>query len=631
MNGPLSYSNEKQVNIIPQENFEQLTQEVFGTIADNLSKSLGPLGSSATILDGMMTGATKDGYNILSKYTFLNKYKRMIYNLILAPCTVMNNTVGDATTTVIVLTDTLLNRYRANKNRFDMLCRLPRQFSNAWDIVVDALTERVRNEAKPINMSDDSIYHLAYVTSNGNEQLSRDIANIYKECPNPTIKRKDSPTNRSYVEKINGYSLDCHLISDGYAKNEDMSVSFDDVAVAILNFKVDNDVFEQFIKPMNAVYLAMNKRFVVLAPAYDHLLVDTEITRYTNAEFRSPHGINLILNQYDASKFDDENELKDLSIILNGKILSTDDMKKVIGNPEFNPDKLAEDTLGNKIAGENEEDYYRWIGYASHASLSIYNGAIFTPKDIENNEAYYTACAQAKIELDNIAASVSNDQKAYSLKIYHAEKRISRLNMNTYIYYVGANSSLQKQILDDSVDDVIKCIKSAVKHGTVPGCQLTLIEAAKEYMKSFTDKLNNNQMREIDFICIEVASIIIGALIDTYHRVLTGPDGMGILRSLCEWPKTSGDEQQDAELWKAFCKDGEQKATEVIDESIRRHQVFDIENLEYSDNIITSAETDIMVLKSAAELIKILVTSNQCVYISPEVTDAHQEKYTDML
>ena len=55
MNNFLEYSNETQSNIIPQENFEDLTHEVFNVIATNLSKSLGPLGSSATILDG---GAT---------------------------------------------------------------------------------------------------------------------------------------------------------------------------------------------------------------------------------------------------------------------------------------------------------------------------------------------------------------------------------------------------------------------------------------------------------------------------------------------------------------------------------------------------------------------------------------------
>ena len=104
----LEYSNKTQSNIIPKEEFESLVQETFGIIADNITKSLGPLGSSATILDGMMTEATKDGYSILMKYCFHNRYKKMIYNLIKAPCTRMNNTVGDGTTTATVLAQAMI-------------------------------------------------------------------------------------------------------------------------------------------------------------------------------------------------------------------------------------------------------------------------------------------------------------------------------------------------------------------------------------------------------------------------------------------------------------------------------------------------------------------------------------------
>ena len=125
----LEYAQKNQCNIIPKEEFEGLAQEVFNTIASNLCKSLGPLGSSATILDGMMTEATKDGYSILRKYCFHNIYKKMIYNLILAPCTRMNNTVGDGTTTAIALTNALFNHYQKNKGSLETLYRLPRQFN----------------------------------------------------------------------------------------------------------------------------------------------------------------------------------------------------------------------------------------------------------------------------------------------------------------------------------------------------------------------------------------------------------------------------------------------------------------------------------------------------------------------
>ena len=115
--GFMEYANYHQCNIIPQEEFEELVTEVFGVIATNISRSLGPLGSSATILNGMMTEATKDGYSILSNYRFNNRYKRLVLNLIKAPCTKMNNTVGDGTTTVIALTNALFEIFRSQENK----------------------------------------------------------------------------------------------------------------------------------------------------------------------------------------------------------------------------------------------------------------------------------------------------------------------------------------------------------------------------------------------------------------------------------------------------------------------------------------------------------------------------------
>lgn len=105
----MKYSNEHQVNIIPKDGYEELVHDVFNIIASNMAKSLGPLGSSSMIIDGMSTEATKDGFAILKNIRFHNRYKRLVYNLIKAPCTRLNNSVGDGTTTAIVFANNLFS------------------------------------------------------------------------------------------------------------------------------------------------------------------------------------------------------------------------------------------------------------------------------------------------------------------------------------------------------------------------------------------------------------------------------------------------------------------------------------------------------------------------------------------
>ena len=53
--------------------------------------------------------------------------------------------------------------------------------------------------------------------------------------------------------------------------------------------------------------------------------------------------------------------------------------------------------------------------------------------------------------------------------------------------------------------------------------------------------------------------------------------------------------------------------------------MFDIETLEYNSDIITSAETDIMVLTVASELVKILISGNQCIFLDSDINESHQE------
>ena len=216
----LKYSNQNQINVIPKEDFSKLIEETFKVISSNLAKSLGPLGSSCTIFDGTNTSATKDGYSILKSMKFKNIYKNMLYNLIKTPCTKLNNLVGDGTTSVVVLTSLLFEKYQERSDWISSLYRLPRQFVHEWDSIIQSLIEKINSYAIPVNSSDyDRIYNLSYVASNGNHEISDNIAKAYSETEAPNIKLKSSPTNKSYISPVVGFEFPYNLIDQIYAKN----------------------------------------------------------------------------------------------------------------------------------------------------------------------------------------------------------------------------------------------------------------------------------------------------------------------------------------------------------------------------------------------------------------------------
>ena len=645
----MKYSNENQINIIQQNEFEELVQEVFNTISTNITKSLGPLGSSATILDGMYTEATKDGYSILNKYRFHNRYKKMIYNLIKAPCTRMNNTVGDGTTTSIALTNSIFNRYKKDKANIETLYRLPRQFMNTWDECISEICDYIRSNSKAIDPEDyDIIYNIAYVTSNGNHEISDAIASTYKEAKSPNIKQKDSPTNKSYIKSVEGFEFPNNAIDVVYVRNQDLTAEEKDVAVMVFDQKIETDLFNKVLIPINDVFRSMDKKLIIIAPSYDEYMCESVLKQYVNYECQKYGVINLILTQYRQGILS-PHQLEDLSVVLKCKTVTDTISNKLIEKLlTVNPDTLVDDILH-----DDTYELYRVIGSADKVLTSCKNGCIFNVSGLEEDDNYKEALMRAEAELNDVIANTDIEHQNIASKVYDARSRVMQLKMNNYIYYIGADSSLQKQIIWDSVEDVIKCLRSSIKYGSVPGCQLTIVKACNELLEKYKE----------DKLKISILDMVRAAVLDVYYNILHGPQGMGIIKSIKDWNNLQllyteeeikkleyyndqlesiekFDENEDGlliEEAKEFISELQERSVErlrkiaieksygIIKRSVEEGKVFDLETLEYSDKIITSAETDVMVLTVASELIKILINGNQCIFLDSEINESHQE------
>ena len=606
--GFMEYANYHQCNIIPQEEFEELVTEVFGVIATNISRSLGPLGSSATILNGMMTEATKDGYSILSNYRFNNKYKRLVLNLIKAPCTKMNNTVGDGTTTVIALTNALFQRYRNQEKSLYSLYRLPRELTKCLDSVVEEIIEQIQKRAQPLDPTDyDKVFNLAYVVSNGNKEVSSQIAKVYAESKSPVIKLKDSPTNRSYIEAVEGFSFPANAIDSIYVTNEDLSATEQDVMTMLFGQKITRDLLESIIVPVSKVAHLSQKKLLVIAPSYDDYMCETVLGQFANAEIRQFGSVNTLMLQYRMADIE-QGQRDDLAVILRSKTINQlvlNDIKEAI---QLSPEKFVSDAYKDPSS-----PMYRMLGHADTAFISCTNGSIFTSQNIEQDEAYQQALKNAQAELDAVVRSSSMERQSYSHKIYDARARVLQLQMKNYVYYIGADSELQKQILWDSIEDVVKCMRSAIRCGVVPGCQLTIINVCK--------KLLNKCDANSPALRTELLTMIMSACMEVYEMVLHGPDKHGLVKMIKDWNTAYQGDEGAAKLAATAVELG----YNIIGRSITENRVFDLETRTFNPNIITSAETDVMVLRAATELVKILISGNQCIYVDEEINSTHQE------
>ena len=607
----LKYSNQNQINVIPKEDFSKLIEETFKVISSNLAKSLGPLGSSCTIFDGTNTSATKDGYSILKSMKFKNIYKNMLYNLIKTPCTKLNNLVGDGTTSVVVLTSLLFEKYQERSDWISSLYRLPRQFVHEWDSIIQSLIEKINSYAIPVNSSDyDRIYNLSYVASNGNHEISDNIAKAYSETEAPNIKLKSSPTNKSYISPVVGFEFPSNLIDQIYAKNEDLSVDYKDIYTITLGYKVEADFCNSVLFPLDDILRNKGKKLMVIAPSYDALLANTTLQRYVEMQYQRYHDINLILTQYAQGKLED-NQLLDLCVILRSKLVTQD-----IGNSlKENISNLSDGELYDYF--ENTDDpehpFHSIIGKCDNVVSSCTNGSIFRPIDIFSDERYIETLRVAENALSAAKAKTDYEKQNYGFEISKAKARLNQLQMKNYIYYIGADSILQANIIHDAVEDVVKAVRSAVKSGIVPGCQLSIIRATKELLQEYS---SNNTSNEDSSLKTSILELILHALYSLYNLVLIGPDKLGIMKTIPRWQYTTPEGMDNLR------KEEEDKRWEIIESSIKENKVFDLETLKLSEDIITSAETDTAILLAASELIKLLISGNQCVFMDAALDSA---------
>lgn len=589
------YSNNNNINVIPKEEYEALVLDVFSRISETIGKSLGPYGSDNILIDYGTATNTKDGWNIFKSIKFDHIYKNMIYQLMKVPCQTMNTTVGDGTTTAIVLTELLYEQYKKRKVEIELMYRLPRTFTKVWDKCIDDICNKIKTYGRPIKSLDD-IYNIAYVSSNGNEEVSNNIREIYAKSNTPNIKLRRSLTNKSYIEPINGFDFPSVFVDNRYARNDEKGLSTKNASVMIFDHKIDTDTFVRLISPINTVLRSNNEKLIIIAPTYDEVAMKDYIMPTINMEYRErATDNNLIITQFQWKDVTDKH-LEDLSRILECEIIT----QKLWGEVVEYINQLTTDGEFIDFVSDNKFNL-RAISYETHLTLNKGTSFILSDNYI-NSDEYKNLISEAQFDLDSKLATLNEKEKIFDLSLNQLRTRISRLKMENYNYYIGANTTLECDNLYDSVEDVIKATHSASKHGVVPGWQLSIIRACNEILTE------DNNMNLYSLIIDLIRNAVIGLI----GKIIHGPDLLGMLKTVDGWTSLSSIEEIN--------KVASDKGREVIMTCINTNKVFDLETLEYTDNIIASVETDVNVLTAASTLVKLLISGKQWIYSAPKLT-----------
>lgn len=154
-------------NVVPAKELREVQSTVLNNLADVLSNSFGPNGSTTCIKrENALPVYTKDGYNILKSIYYHGIIEQSIKDDIEGITRYIVTTVGDGTTSAVLLSNYIFQEL--NKGVFEKYH--PSTILAALNNVVNDIKERIMKNAKPAELED--FYDIAMISSDGNEEIS---------------------------------------------------------------------------------------------------------------------------------------------------------------------------------------------------------------------------------------------------------------------------------------------------------------------------------------------------------------------------------------------------------------------------------------------------------------------------
>lgn len=547
-------------NVVSEEEFKERVSKVFENVANSLSKTLGPYGATTIIEKYGDMHITKDGWQVLKNIKFNNMIDNNILNLLVRISAQVVIRVGDGSTSSIVAANAILKEIQnhdslkslRSKELMDILSRCSNEI----------ISRIYANSSKIDKDTYDEIYDLAYISTNGDDEISSIIKDIYIKTGNPSIEFNSSKTNKTSYEIIDGYRannvtyLDCI-----FATNDDGTCVIENPYILMFDHKIDMDTATPIISQAAIKAAEEHKRLVVIAPYYDKFLLEY-IRKNINIEFRSRGTSTVVYARASLVNNMSHEMYNDFAVICGAEVIREQFVS------EIKPEEVSE-----------------YLGEVSH--MVIGEKSTFVNGFIKRNDTMYNKIiADATAKYNNML--IDNEAKGIvDIKLYEYKQRLTKLKCHMGIINVGGNSELEKAANYDLVEDAVKACESAFNFGYNIGGSLVIPQTILRMDDE--DETSEIEMKYGSTLYNDVLDAIYGAFVNVYETVIRN--------------KYKYEDSKVLDILADTEMNGYTKCYNLITD-------------EFTTNVINSCETDIEILKASISIISLLMSSNQYITIT---------------
>lgn len=446
-------------------------KDIVSKIANILSGSYGPYGSHTLLKNGNLQTHTytKDGKTILDNIKLTGEISEFILNEFKAITDHISNSVGDSTTTVVLLSKLILCEILDNKefNKYP-----PYHIVNAIENVCNSIISIIKDNSQEFN--SDKAYDIAYIASNGDEKIASLIKSVYdKYGDNIYIEPKYSLNGKEEVRTFDGTNLDYPMKSPIFINTNDSTCVIDNPKVYYFKDPIDTrDMIEAVatIVNNNIINKENGKKVgtVIIAPRYSRDF-DIEFGQF----FKTLENIHpcarpplcFIESDHDLTGLEDIKNLT--SGVYIAKYLTQD----------------------NEISYTDMEYLDKCAGTCERI---IIDGSKTVFKNIASEERFNEVIDDLKLRITNEERKSNPDNS----KILNYNKRINKLKSQMVQIYVNSLTTADKCNKFLILEDVCVSVMNAASNGVGRASGYELFNAL--------NNLNTDKFNELEKLIINI-------------------------------------------------------------------------------------------------------------------------------
>lgn len=548
-------------NVVNKNTMREVQSETLTVLKDSLMNSFGPMGSNTIIYkDNMLTKYSKDGHTILSNIQFQDVIEKSVKADLEDITRHVVKNIGDGTTSSVILSSLIfeeLKNIEAEKGIRPY--HIIKEFKDA----VSEIKEKISSNNQ--EFTPQTAYDITYISTNGNEEVSENIRNIYEKYGKDVfVDVSISNTNESYLKTYDGMTLETGYSDTAYINDSKKGVcnlrspqifSFEDPIDTPEMMRLFDSILQQNImNPYQGVGGAPVPT-VILAPtlsrdmsSYMAKLVEF-MYRFEDETTKPP--FLLITNIHQRDQFSDISRLCGCTPI-----------KKYINADQHKLD------IEQGLAA-TPETILSFAGKADIVESDLSKTKFVNPKLMHDEKGelstmFNTLVNFLESELKKAYEENEDVQFTGTLK-----RRINSLKANMVEYLVGGVSASDRDSLRDLVEDSVLNCRAAARHGVGYGANFEGFRAAH----ALKDK---GGMYEIIYNAYkELISILYSTSLQT-------------------------DEVVD----------------KIVD-SLAHDMPCNLRTGEFDGKVLCSITTDIVVLDAISQIITLMFTSNQFLTPTP--------------